>query len=359
MIKHHLKPGQILELKRNEDFGPHIEDINKTDAIIICGGPGYRANFYPGTYPFLKYIDDFTVPVIPLGLGWQGEPLFLPKKFRFSLQSEKFIARIHRTIPVSTTRDELTKSILSNIGIMNVINSGCPTLFDLGKMNSNTPFSKPSEIDKIAVSMAQNPMLHPQNVDLLSEIDTRFPNVSKLALFHRGISADAYTDQAEGKSLIQLVEQTEKLGYEIVDLSYDINRIEVYHKASFHVGYRVHGHAFCVSQRIPSFLLWEDGRGQGMSLNLKITGVPARKARLTDRMPLPGRIKRRAVLAEKQHGSLGSITINSGAISSVMRLIDDQVQNDFNMFNSTPKRLEELYSKLVEFFNQTENFLYN
>ncbi|MFX0108099.1 MAG: polysaccharide pyruvyl transferase family protein [Candidatus Hodarchaeota archaeon] len=359
MIQHHLNPDQILELKRTEDFGPHIESINQTDALIICGGPGYRTDFYPGTYPFLKYLDEFTIPILPLGLGWQGEPLFLPKRFRFTPRSEKHIMRIHRKIPTSTTRDEITKSILNRVGIMNVINSGCPTLFDIEKMKDNSPFSKPKEIDTIAVSMAQNPLLHSQNVDLITEISRRFPDVSKLALFHRGTSADAFTHKAEGESLTRLVQQTEALGYEIMDLSYDINRIEIYQEASFHVGYRVHGHAFCVSQRIPSFLLWEDGRGQGMSLNLKIAGVPARRVRLADRLPLLERIRKRAVSAEKRYGFLSSITINSGAIPSIMHLIENQISNDFNMFNSTPRRLAELYCNLRGFFDQTENFLYN
>ena len=64
-------------------------------------------------------------------------------------------------------------------------------------------------------------------------------------------------------------------GYEVVDTSYDLERIRFYDECDLHVGYRVHSHLYFLSQRRPSFLLHEDGRGRGMSSALNVVGVDA------------------------------------------------------------------------------------
>ena len=46
---------------------------------------------------------------------------------------------------------------------------------------------------------------------------------------------------------------------------------ELYLNCDLHIGYRVHAHLFCLSQRIPSILVSEDYRGVGQNLSL---GMP-------------------------------------------------------------------------------------
>jgi hypothetical protein len=359
MIEHHLKPSDTVILKRSEEFKPHLERVNETDAIIICGGPGYRRNFYPGTYPFLKFLDKIRAPIVPFGLGWQGEPLYLPKQFQFSTVSQQVIRRLHRAIPLSTTRDEITKKILEWAGVTNVINSGCPTLFDLKRIETHAAFRKPEGIERIAVSMVENTSLHAQNMGLLQAVKNRFPKAHKTAVFHRGIGSDDYTSETEGTQLEKLVTKTRDIGYEIIDLAYDLGGIRTYHNADLHVGYRVHAHAYCVSKGIPTFLLWEDGRGQGMSLNLGLKGVRARKPIPIGNLPLPRRLRASILYGKGRVPVIGRPSINERAINDIMALLEQELESNFSMFDPVPERLRNLYAHLQIFFSRTKDFLYS
>lgn len=358
MVKTFLKPTDTLVLKRDADFKPYLHDINKTDAIIICGGPGYNTDFYGKIYPFLKLYSLIKVPIIPLGLGWRGFPLYHPERFRFSDKSKRAVREIHSKIANSSTRDELTRWILQQIGINNVINTGCPTLFDLKKMKDRTPFQLPSEIKHIAVSMAQQPINHQQNIELLTRLKKDFPTADVTAVFHRGLGTDKYTTPEEGVHLKKLVDNVKDGGFEIIDLAYDLERIKIYTEVDFHVGYRVHAHAYSVSQRKPSFLIWEDGRGQGLSENLQIQGVPARMSTVVDR--LPGHFPTvKTYLVKGERRILGEPGPNPKALDEMMRIINNQVDSGFTTFEKTPHRLAELFSRLEEFFKTNETNLYS
>ena len=359
MVEHHLNPSDTIILKRSEKFTQHdLDRVNETDAIIICGGPGYRRFFYPGTYPFLKSLNEIRPPVIPLGLGWQGEPLYLPKRFRFDAVSQRIIRRLHQAIPLSTTRDEITKEILERTGVTNVINTGCPTLFDLEHLETGAHFRKPSEIEQIAVSMVQNTSLYSQNIELLQALKSRFPKARKEAVFHRGVGSGEYTPEAEGSQLRKLVAITRDIGYEVIDLAYDLDGLRAYHDADFHTGYRVHAHAYCVSKGIPTFLLWEDGRGQGMSLNLGIRGIRARSPIPIGKLPLPGRLRDSLLYGNGRIPVIGRPGINERAIKDIMALLEQQLDSSFSMFDSVPERLACLYTHLQTFFSRTRDFLY-
>ncbi|MHA2024028.1 MAG: polysaccharide pyruvyl transferase family protein [Candidatus Thorarchaeota archaeon] len=357
MVDVFLKPSDTLVLIRDADFKPHLAEINNTDALIICGGPGYNIGFYGHIYPFLKLYDRIRVPIIPLGLGWRGFPLYHPERFKFSEKSRSAIRRIHTRIANSSTRDELTRAILLHNGVENVINTGCPTLFDLEKMLDNTQFRIPSEINQIAVSMAQQPVLHSQNLQLLDRLKDAFPDSDISVVFHRGLGADKYTSSEEGINLRKFVAGVKKRGFKIIDLAYDLNGIKIYNEVDFHIGYRVHAHAYSVSKRVPTFLMWEDGRGQGMSQNLGLIGVPARKTALVD--SLPGSTTIKTYLAKGERRIIGEPGPNPEAINQVMQIIQDQIETEFKAFNHTPQRLAQLFSRLQEFFLSNENFLYS
>ncbi|EAO7496473.1 hypothetical protein AKL48_25425, partial [Salmonella enterica] len=73
LLKEH-KPSEELHLvKRWLPIDEHLEVINKSKAIILCGGPAYQKDFYPGIYPLTKNLIDIKVPIVPFGLGWFSE----------------------------------------------------------------------------------------------------------------------------------------------------------------------------------------------------------------------------------------------------------------------------------------------
>ena len=206
--------------------------------------------------------------------------------------------------------------------------------------------------------MAQQPINHQQNLELLKRIKKDFPVADVTAVFHRGLGTDKYTTPEEGVQLRKFVDKVKDGGFEIIDLAYDLERIKIYNEVDFHVGYRVHAHAYSVSQRKPSFLLWEDGRGQGMSENLQLQGVPARKSTIIDRFP--GSFPTiKTYLAKGERRILGDPGPNPVALDRMMSIINSQVNSEFTTFDKTPDRLAELFSRLDEFFKTNENALYS
>ncbi|WP_346961698.1 hypothetical protein [Clostridium sp.] len=69
--------------------------------------------------------------------------------------------------------------------------------------------------------------------------------------------------------------EAEELGFEIEDLSYDLDKMAVYDESDLHIGYRVHAHIYCLSHRVKSILIHEDGRGEGVSQAINLQGINA------------------------------------------------------------------------------------
>ena len=59
------------------------------------------------------------------------------------------------------------------------------------------------------------------------------------------------------------------LGYEVLDASSQLAKINRYLDLDLHVGYRVHAHLDFLSRRYPSILIAEDVRGEGQQTSLR------------------------------------------------------------------------------------------
>lgn len=74
---------------------------------------------------------------------------------------------------------------------------------------------------------------------------------------------DAYTTAGRAREQQGLKEWLERRGVDVRDLSYSCEGFSAYNECDLHVGFRVHAHIYNLSQRIPSVLIEEDGRGWG------------------------------------------------------------------------------------------------
>ena len=88
--------------------------------------------------------------------------------------------------------------------------------------------------------------------------------------FHRGIWPDKHTSlkSAIGYVIMCALAKILIRNVEIRDVSYDLDKIAFYDDCDFHLGYRVHAHLYFLSKRLPSILINEDGRGEGMVTSL-------------------------------------------------------------------------------------------
>lgn len=269
LLRRHKPNRELFKVKRWLPIDEYIDKINQSKAVILCGGPAYQKDTYPGIYPLTQNLFDIRVPIIPFGLGWFSDyPEQDPLYFRFNNTSYLFIEKIHREIPLSSVRDIYTEWILRNHGIHNVIMTGCPAWYELDYINNQ--FQPMRNVTKIVVTTAQNRRFHPQNIELLRRVAIMFKNAKRFCVFHRGIWSDAETPKSEEQDLLKIKSAADELGYEVIDASYDVSKIDFYKQCDLHIGYRVHAHIYFLSIRKPSFLLNEDGRGRGFSASINM-----------------------------------------------------------------------------------------
>lgn len=260
---------EIIILDRTKKLDNHLDVINKSKLVVLCGGPAYAPDIYKGIYPLVDDLSKIKVPVIPFGLGWCGRPFNNPLEFKFNSESQQFLENVHGSINSSSCRDEITESILNHNGLKNVTMTGCPVWYDLesiGKDFQSGPFNRivfttPASIRWIF-----------QNNKLLRLTKKTFPDAEIVMTFHRGILPDKHTSlkTSLGYIVMCLLAKLISTKIKIQDVSFNLDKIDFYKECDFHIGYRVHAHLYFLSKRLPSILINEDGRGVGMVTSLKM-----------------------------------------------------------------------------------------
>lgn len=280
MLEYCLPDEELITIFRRESLDKHIGIVNSSRGVVLCGGPGYRRNFYPKTFALTKSIEDVAVPIIPFGLGWVGEPFEEPDSFRFDTRSLDCLKKIHDKILVSSVRDKLSKQVLTANGIINVSNTGCPATYDFNRVN--TEFIPPGSLGKIVVTAPAKARSFVPAEKLVVQIAKMFPSAHRVLSFHRGIYKDEHTSLIEEANNVSLKNVAEENGFAIVDSSYSVNKINFYEGFDLHVGFRVHGHLNFLSLRKPSILISEDGRGIGQDMNFNTSPIISTDSNMID-----------------------------------------------------------------------------
>jgi len=267
----HFVDSDIVILDRTKKLDDKLNIINKARFVVLCGGPAYAVNIYKGIYPLVDDLSLITVPIIPFGLGWCGFPIGKPLEFKFNKESSVFLKDVHINIDFSSCRDEITESVVKNNGMSNVQMTGCPVWYDLEFIDKEFSGFK---ANNIVITTAAAPRLFWQNIKLVRLIKKEFPNAENVYFsFHRGIMPDKYTKVVTsiGYILMCIGAKIFMPSIKIKDVAYKMEKLDFYRDMDFHIGYRVHAHLYFLSQRKPSMLINEDGRGVGMMQTL---GLP-------------------------------------------------------------------------------------
>ena len=263
----------FLELSRYESLEPYLDQVNRTEAVILCGGPGYRENFYPGVFALTEDLRKIKPPIVPFGLGWSGYPAGHPERFHFSESSLQALRFIHRRIPASSCRDVLTEEVLHRHEVTNVTMTGCPAWYHLPHVGME--FVPPEQIRRVVVTTPRRLRLLPQAMVLLKEVRRLFPKAERYCVFHRGLRKDRYTTLKKSVGMHMLWMVAKGLGFSTINAAYDLSKIDFYQNCDLHIGYRVHAQIDFLSYRKPSLLLCEDGRGEGLSHTLGMGDIRA------------------------------------------------------------------------------------
>lgn len=253
----------------------HLDEINKTKAVIICGGPGIVHSMYPRKYPLARDLGDIRVPIFVLGGGWFGVPGddATAAEYSFDQTTHGFFERMRREGHDIAVRDALTERVLRDSGVQNVAMTGCPSWYDAEGLDR--PFEPLAEVQTAAFTPPANRMFNEQALATMRVLRSLLPNARLVCSFHRGLEADRYTPGAEADASKWLASEAEALGFEVADAAYGLEVESLYRECDLHVGYRLHGHIQFLAKRKPSLLIEEDGRGRGFSETVGLPGIRA------------------------------------------------------------------------------------
>jgi len=272
LIKNYVTTN-IIEINRWESLDDKLEMVNSSRGIIICGGPGFSEEMYPKVYSLVSDLDKLKVPIFTLGVGWSGVPEKLPLQFKFSNKSKLLMDYIDSNTEYYSCRDIITFNILNNLHYKKVLMTGCPVWYDINSLNK--PLKIKSEYNKIVFTTPANINLTFQTIKLIYLLKKKFPKSEVNVSFHRGIGLDKYTSPRQVLSYNIMSGFSKLIGFKVIDVSYDLKKIDFYGDCDLHIGYRVHAHLYFLSKRLPSYLISEDGRGIGMNETLSLPNIVA------------------------------------------------------------------------------------
>lgn len=278
---------ELVDFPRNKPLDSRLDELNECDAIVLAGGPGYVPDMYPGRFPLVGDLSRIKPPIFALGMGGYTPT---PKigGIRFSESSRKLLDRIESDGFGLGCRDVLTQRLLQENGYVSALFTGCPAWFDLSKVDEAHLLKSPRWEDVQTIAVSDPAIL--RNVDspkyLIEQLKKTFPDARVKLVFHRGWTNDEFSSPDLAKGQGSLAQWAESADVEPVDISYSHEGFAVYDECDLHVGYRVHAHLYNISQRKPSFLIEEDGRGYGANdalgfethIALPHPGLPARAA---------------------------------------------------------------------------------
>jgi hypothetical protein len=262
----HVRPNHEIVLH------PRWEPLDSatlagSDAVVLCGGPGLRKDFYPETFPLVPDLGAIRIPVLPLALGWSGQPVDFPEKFAFNDASRTALSAILRTVGWGSVRDDVSLRIVERSDVGACRRSGCTAWYHLPSLG--TPVQAPDKVRRLVFTPPQaSTRFSVETVKLMRLLRSQYKGAERFCVFHRGLRADRFTRRRESAAVRSLAAAATALDFKVIDAAFDLARIAFYREADLHVGYRVHAHLAFVSYRRPSLLICEDGRGLGQAETL-------------------------------------------------------------------------------------------
>jgi hypothetical protein len=243
-------------------------------------------------YPILKdelENDRLEVPVVPLGGAWSDFPGDYAQLSQDSYPPyDDDVIEFYRAIEATgggfSARDYHTQRCLQNLGLESPMVGDC-AWYDFGSFGKS--MEEPNSIERLAVSDPHSPQFFPQMLELLEMLTDEFPDADRHLCFH-----SSPTEQHDS-----VISASERLGYDMKDLSHDTANLNFYETCDLHVGYRCHAHISFLRKRQPSVLAIEDGRGVGFTKSFGRGGIKAFRREVS-----PGASKPMVALRTFPHG---------------------------------------------------------
>lgn len=330
-----------------------IEFVNNSEGIIILGGPGFQMNMYPGVYKLMKYLEDIKVPIYTLGTGWKGVPgdRTTEKLYEFTDSAKQMLNKMNETDAGMSCRDHQTERTLNNNGYKNVTMTGCPVWYDLDSIGKK--FVAPKEVNRIIYTPAQSEFFSEQSIQILKFLKNKYINSEIIVSFHRGIGeVDQYTPKDDADNTLKIADAAKKIGVKVVDVSFDTSKLSLYDDCDLHIGYRVHAHIYFLSKRLPSILIHEDGRGNGVSEALGSPGIDGyRSSNIYSRFFGAFNKNRRVLSIYRKL----AFRINDNITDDLNNVISNLEKTNFEHYINISKYIDEHYKVMETFIKNITN----
>jgi polysaccharide pyruvyl transferase WcaK-like protein len=335
-----LRPDrELMEFPSWEALDDKIDIVNKSKALIIMGGPGASTYFYPKYYPLIQDLSKLKVPFVLLGTG-SYEKVYndcLIKHFKFKPEIKQLLDKGY-----VSTRDVFTNKLFEMNNI-NAVMTGCPTFYNLDYIN--TPLNITNN-KKIIFTPSADMIFKKQVINIMKSLKTLFKDYTIYCSFNRGYQADKFTTIKYENKIKDIVNIAEELGYIILDLSYNLKKMEtIYNECDFHIGYRLHSHIHFISRRKPSFLITEDSRSFGHIKTLDLKILRGEKENLLSRIYCLNNLYIKGFINK----IASPISPNNEIEKELIIYIKDQLDNNFNDFIDLPDKIDNLYKNMKSF----------
>ena len=267
LIKNKFPKCELKIYNRNEDLSDKLEEINKSDGLIIAGGPAYTAEMYPKTIKLVENLNEIKTKIYTIGVGWYGKNTTAKfmYNYKFNNKTKLLLDRISRDSYNLACRDFYTVQSLYINGYKNTIMTGCPAWYNLNYINLIDFRKQSNTIKEICISDPAKKENFVSVIRLVNFLKRKYDNPKINFVLHRN----------EGNTYQKLIQKLKKMDVNIVDITGGYEGFEVYNNCDLHIGFRVHAHIYNLSIRNRSILIEEDGRGAGVNSSLGLINIKA------------------------------------------------------------------------------------
>lgn len=343
LIEQEIPGCELHEFKRNEGLESSLDEVNACDVVLFAGGPGYMQDMYPNRMPLVEDLNRIKPPFFAMGMGAYSLSTDI-RTYLFTDRSKALLERFERDGFGLGCRDELTEDILRQAGLRSALMTGCPAWYDLDKMESRSLLRKPVQgnIDHVAISDPARPENIPLACSLVRYVVEELMPRKITFVFHRGWKSDRYSRGYLATCQQNLKAWLDRHQIDVCGIEYSNEGFGVYNDTDMHIGFRVHAHIYNLSQRHPSFLIEEDGRGWGLDETLGFdhigrhaSGTFGEKARIVP--PYVGVME-----------TLPSKRRSHPVLSKLDSVVHAEFESDFSKMRAAFKKMEESYSVMCD-----------
>lgn len=346
---------KILDRELNEDIITYFDDgdlsneldVVKSSKCLFVAGFGLGKKIWRPVIAEILRDEEIDTPIIPLGSAWGGgfpgdyEEIIGIDNTNFTPNALDFYNQIsNQNIDISV-RDYYTQKVFGNIDINSHMVGDCAWYhFD----SFGEEMHSPSTIGKIVVTDPHRVAhYHDQMLLLLNMLTEMFEDAERYFCFH--------SQQHHRREAVK--PRIKKAGFKIRDHSDNTENLSFYDDCDLHVGYRLHGHVAFLSKRIPSILLYENGRGLGQIKTFGGTGgfspIHRRLTSLKFLNPLYEKARPIPYIGRTlPHPTVPAKKV--ALIEEIKDFITQEIESDWRRYQNIPHIIESTYEEEMKPF---------